>query len=449
MSDIGGYSLSLFPSIPPNRFICSLCLNVMRDPFGCTNGHNFCQICIKIHLSRKPECPVCRVRLLLKDLVRNIFARESIAELQLRCEYFDAGCSWLGTIDTLSSHPPEGCGSQVIVCPNSACEIEMERRRFREHNLKCKYSVLSCGKCGNQFQRYEMASHMRDCIQSEVKSNNRQSIEEQRNIQNTLCALCNIPSNLVCGYCKSVYYCSNTHQNDHRTIHEGYCKTTVSSTSISNNQLQQNHSGIRIINDEKRKKYNKKSSSSYNLNHNNSLWVLGLHYNMKYDWLIDCYRLRAYNDFYYGSYSHGLYEARQDLNNNKYTSIILNDFFLFVMLASKSNCIPCNGWNWLLFYRTAENLIKFPFELSDANSKYGHDNLILNGRSLAYTADIIYGGPIGERLSTNTDTLILSICEPTFNLQDFIVSNPTELVSIGGGDVWNAFIFKFLYEIDI
>ena len=52
------------------EFICSICSNVLSEPRGCRDGHNFCKACIENWLKTNRTCPIDRSRLTKSDLMR-------------------------------------------------------------------------------------------------------------------------------------------------------------------------------------------------------------------------------------------------------------------------------------------------------------------------------------------------------------------------------------------
>jgi len=117
-------------------------------------------------------------------------------------------------------------------------------------------------------------------------------------------------------------------------------------------------------------------------------WSVGLDQQIVYEWLVDCYRMRIDDDYAWGGGTlRGLYEP------NHSAADILTDFLAFAKLAVKNSVIP-SGWNWEKFISAAKRLIMGAFEKSDAQNKYGEENVfavVTGGRSLRFTAELVYG----------------------------------------------------------
>lgn len=87
-------------------------------------------------------------------------------------------------------------------------------------------------------------------------------------------------------------------------------------------------------------------------------------------------------------YLHGLYEfdATKDT--------IAEDFLILCNLAVKHDVIPPN-WDWARFLTTAEGLLPYASDKSDAKEKWGGENIftgmLMGGRRLRFTAEVVYG----------------------------------------------------------
>lgn len=123
-------------------------------------------------------------------------------------------------------------------------------------------------------------------------------------------------------------------------------------------------------------------------------WSLGLPPAMQHEWLVDCYRMRVDDDYAWGGGNlRGLYA---EATGGGGSDMITQDFLVFCKLAVSKGVVP-EGWDWKAFLQTARGLLRFAFEKSDAQEKYGSENVFAvatGGRSLRYTAEAIYGSSI-------------------------------------------------------
>lgn len=118
-------------------------------------------------------------------------------------------------------------------------------------------------------------------------------------------------------------------------------------------------------------------------------WATGLSPSMQREWLVDCYRLRVDDQYAWGGGNlRGLYAQAAGGGGSS-----SEDFLLFCKLAVRHGVIP-DGWDWAAFLATAKGLLRHAFEKSDAQEKYGQENVfavVMGGRSLRYTAEVVYG----------------------------------------------------------
>lgn len=101
--------------------------------------------------------------------------------------------------------------------------------------------------------------------------------------------------------------------------------------------------------------------------------------------------MRADDDYVWGGgHLHGLYDCTGQ------STSVAQDFLIFCKLAVYTGEIPAN-WNWQEFLDIAAAHLHYAFEKSDAQDKYGTENIFTAamgaGRSLRFTAERIYQSP--------------------------------------------------------
>ena len=226
------------------------------------------------------------------------------------------------------------------------------------------------------------------------------------------CGFCFKDSVLKCGRCKKIFYCSKEHQKSHWKIHKKQCVETPSSSQGAENT----ESKVQVP-----------EASS---------WANGLG-EKQYEWFVDCYRMRVDDMYAYGGDLVGLY----DHPSSKIS--ILRHFWVFCKLAVSQKAIPSN-WNWSKVLKAAKGLLTYAFEKSDAQDKYGNENFfsaILGGRSLRYTARVIYGTDVTSPLSSINESsatvskVLEGISEKFHSHRQFFASEETFL-NIGGINAW-------------
>src|SRR5689334_2933901 len=80
-----GYDTNIFVNKPADRYVCSLCLNILNNPLQCPNGHCCCKECITEALKVRKECPICKCKLSLDTLSRNLYVQTDISEMKTKC----------------------------------------------------------------------------------------------------------------------------------------------------------------------------------------------------------------------------------------------------------------------------------------------------------------------------------------------------------------------------
>jgi len=162
---------------------------------------------------------------------------------------------------------------------------------------------------------------------------------------------------------------------------------------------------------------------------NASAWATGLSEAEKYEWLVDCYRMRVDDDYAWGGGNlHGLYNG--DASNDE----IVCDFWVFCKQAKEVGAVP-SDWQWDRFLDVASNHLRYAFEKEDATEKWGGENVfsaMMGGRSLRFTAEQIYGSSIqAMEDSTRTEELNDHIASSNF------FQEPSNFDGLGGAACWN------------
>jgi len=183
-----------------------------------------------------------------------------------------------------------------------------------------------------------------------------------------------------CSQCQSVFYCDEPCQRSNWKEHRPKCKA------------------IKKQMDEKKKKSPEEElaeakatlSSSYSAQVSSaSGWAVGLSPPKQREWLVDCYRMRLDDEYVW----QGDIRAGSLYDPDHSPEEVVLDFLVFCRLAVAHGALP-EDWNWSAFLAVAEGLIPYAFEKSDAQEKYGSENVFsaaMGGRSLRYTGEIIYG----------------------------------------------------------
>jgi hypothetical protein len=134
-------------------------------------------------------------------------------------------------------------------------------------------------------------------------------------------------------------------------------------------------------------------------------WAHGLGKQARYEWFIDCYRMRLDDDYVLGDGNlHGLYGKSAGLDCS-----ITGDFLGFCKLAVRHGVIPRDGaWRWEEMLQLAGGKdqhgmapLQCAFEKSDAHKKYG----LMGARTLRATAEIVLGCSAQQSWDGNGDEM--------------------------------------------
>ena len=152
-----GYEDERFQHPVGHTLHCGVCMNVLKDPVMCRqNEHLYCRACIIPHLMNSQTCPTCMEPLTVETLrqaSRGI--RSLLAELKIRCEFYDRGCGEFIELENLESHLRD-CGFAPAVCSNEGCRLEVNQRDLLHHETSvCELRRVQCHSCSDIKQEME------------------------------------------------------------------------------------------------------------------------------------------------------------------------------------------------------------------------------------------------------------------------------------------------------
>ena len=146
-----GYDDELFQHPVGHTLHCNICTNVLKDPVMCRhNEHLYCRACITAHLVNFQTCPNCMDPLTVDTLCQaSRGIRNLLAELKIRCKFFDRGCGTFVELGQLESHIGE-CGFAPAVCSNDGCQLEVNKRDLLHHETtECEHRRVQCHSCSD------------------------------------------------------------------------------------------------------------------------------------------------------------------------------------------------------------------------------------------------------------------------------------------------------------
>jgi hypothetical protein len=161
-------------------YTCGICLDIISNPKQCNFGHIFCEGCIIKAIKSKKQCPTCRNPTTLSKLSDNLFMKDKIEDLIVKCsshlenidEEQEDLCLWKGRYKDLQAHLGNECINHITNCPNEGCLFRLKRKDLEEHLIKCTYRMHSCLHCTNQFKYKDTETHNSTCFLYPISCDN-------------------------------------------------------------------------------------------------------------------------------------------------------------------------------------------------------------------------------------------------------------------------------------
>ena len=187
-SYVTGYDDERFEQVISQSFHCIICTNVFKDPVMCRhNEHLFCRSCITRHLMNSQTCPTCMEPLTVDTLtqaprgVRNI-----LAELKIRCEFFDRGCGKFVELGDLERHVAD-CGFAPAVCSNAGCQLEVNKQDLIHHETAvCELRRVQCHNCDKLSQEMDAMKINLAAINEKLDRNEKKLGKNERKMSQKL-----------------------------------------------------------------------------------------------------------------------------------------------------------------------------------------------------------------------------------------------------------------------
>ncbi len=184
-SYVTGYEDERFEHVVSQSFHCIICKNVFKDPVMCRhNEHLFCRACITRHLMNSQTCPTCMEPLTVDSLnqapqgVRNI-----LAELKIRCEFFERGCGKLVELGDLERHVAD-CGFAPVVWSNAGCQLKVNKQDLIHHETAvCELRQVQCHSCNEISQEMDTVKVNLTVINKKLDNNKKQLQRNEMNLK--------------------------------------------------------------------------------------------------------------------------------------------------------------------------------------------------------------------------------------------------------------------------
>ena len=175
-SYVTGYDDERFEQIISQSFHCIICTNVFKDPVMCRhNEHLFCRACITTHLMNSQTCPTCMEPLTVDTLTQAPRGKRNLlAELKIRCEFFERGCGKFVELGDLERHVAD-CGFAPAVCSNAGCQLEVNKQDLIHHETAvCELRRVQCHNCDKLSQEMGAMKVNMAAINEKLDSNKKQ-----------------------------------------------------------------------------------------------------------------------------------------------------------------------------------------------------------------------------------------------------------------------------------
>ena len=150
-----------FVQDPPNDFYCTVSMELLLEPHqtGCCGHHLSRAVVERLKRERKP-CPMCQNR----DFPTHadLYLRRKVRELQVRCQYREGGCEWVGELGNRDAHQ-RTCPKQPWQCQH--CTFCGLRETSEAHTQSCLQVPVQCPNRCNvvQVPRCELSNHL-ECV---------------------------------------------------------------------------------------------------------------------------------------------------------------------------------------------------------------------------------------------------------------------------------------------
>ena len=128
--------------------ICPICLQILRNPFCCSekiNSHSFCKECIDEFLKEKNKCPVCK---LIFEYKNNTNLKDKLNKLSFYCMFKNEGCDKILSDSEYLNH--------INNCEYSDGKYECQIKKYNYKNKEFE----NCGFIGN---KEEIKKHFNVC----------------------------------------------------------------------------------------------------------------------------------------------------------------------------------------------------------------------------------------------------------------------------------------------
>lgn len=196
-----------------SELICSICLEIVRNPKLCQNCQNmFCSDCLIKQLSKSKLCPN---RCFFKEQEVNLIFKKILHKIELKCMFSSIGCKDIIIYENFNKHIDNciwgdykclspGCTEianldsikhHVLDCPLKLigcelCSVQTPKRDYKSHYSQCSVKQMMCEFCKNNYPNLHFKSHVIECDEAELKCKECEKMIKRKSMESHTEVIC-------------------------------------------------------------------------------------------------------------------------------------------------------------------------------------------------------------------------------------------------------------------
>lgn len=173
---------------------CSIDSLIPLDPVMCSKCRNlFCSDCIDIWKTKSSMCPM-RCSPFETVSIEKTIIRDQINRIQVRCRYYQSGCTQGILILDRQNHETQ-CKYKPVSCKK--CNDTIPSIKLIEHfKTSCQWSMIECFLCDKAMNWNTIAQHIESCSSELLTCSicySHTHIKDQCSYRIVQCSKCNLP----------------------------------------------------------------------------------------------------------------------------------------------------------------------------------------------------------------------------------------------------------------
>ena len=159
-----------FVDEPDSDYFCSVCQDLLTEPFQPDCGHHLCRKCRDRLLSTNSlECPTCRESNALNEAHFDRYFQRKVNSIKVYCQHHKKGCEWVGEVRYLQDHLAHCEGNCIYSCPYGCGKYSWKAGRSEHKKLHCPNRPIRCKNC-DYYNKFTIVTekHYPICPQSKV-----------------------------------------------------------------------------------------------------------------------------------------------------------------------------------------------------------------------------------------------------------------------------------------